>query len=97
MKIKKNIIVTTDYNENVTNRYNINFLESFTRYPITAEIKAKFINNGEYDMAMLMRNRARNFAMQCAKTIESIRSEHQHCKNLSFKQCVTKFEEFSSP
>ena len=50
---EKNIVVTTDYNENVTNRDNINFLESFTRYPITAEIKAKFINNGEYDIVRI--------------------------------------------
>lgn len=50
----KDIIITTDYNGNIKNGENgFNFFQSFTRFPVAAEIKAKYINNGEYNIVRI--------------------------------------------
>ena len=50
----KDIIITTDFNGNIKNGENgFNFFQSFTRFPVAAEIKAKYINNGEYNIVRI--------------------------------------------
>lgn len=47
----KNVIITTDYNEKILDKENgFNYYQSFTKFPVVAEVQGKYLNNGEYDI-----------------------------------------------
>ena len=47
----KNIIITSDFNGKILDRENgFNYFQSFTQFPVVAEIQGKYLNNGEYSI-----------------------------------------------